>query len=279
MKNNKNNIILYHANCTDGFGAAYAAWKKFGDTAEYVPMSYGQMLPDTTDKHVYMVDWSVKKEVMKAVAKISASVTVLDHHKSAEADVGDLIRDGVIGGLFDMKKSGAVIAWEWFHPTVNMPALFMYLQDYDLWTHQYAKTREIIAGLRSYKMTFSRWSKYAGGDPLPLMALADEGKHILRNHNQSVKDLASNARRVYLAGFEIPCVNANGFLASDLGNLLCQDQPFSATYFTNENGEDVVSLRSDENGEDVSEVAAGFGGGGHQNSEGFVAHRDMRVFG
>jgi hypothetical protein len=24
-------LILYHANCTDGFGAAFSAWCKFGD--------------------------------------------------------------------------------------------------------------------------------------------------------------------------------------------------------------------------------------------------------
>lgn len=25
--------VLYHADCLDGFGAAYAAWRHFGDTA------------------------------------------------------------------------------------------------------------------------------------------------------------------------------------------------------------------------------------------------------
>ena len=36
----KNIVVLYHADCLDGFGAAYAAWEKFGDTAEYIPVQY-----------------------------------------------------------------------------------------------------------------------------------------------------------------------------------------------------------------------------------------------
>ena len=35
-------LVLYHANCADGFGAAFAAWLKLGDEAEYVACSYGK---------------------------------------------------------------------------------------------------------------------------------------------------------------------------------------------------------------------------------------------
>lgn len=35
------NIVIYHDHCTDGFGAAYAAWLKLGDAAQFKPMSYG----------------------------------------------------------------------------------------------------------------------------------------------------------------------------------------------------------------------------------------------
>ena len=48
MPNNNSNIyILYHAHCTDGFGAAWATHKRLGDHHEgskiqYLPVSYGQ---------------------------------------------------------------------------------------------------------------------------------------------------------------------------------------------------------------------------------------------
>lgn len=33
-------LVCFHADCTDGFGAAFAAWLKLGDDAEYLPMAY-----------------------------------------------------------------------------------------------------------------------------------------------------------------------------------------------------------------------------------------------
>lgn len=35
-------LVLHHANCADGFTAAWCAWRYFGDDAEYVPVQYGQ---------------------------------------------------------------------------------------------------------------------------------------------------------------------------------------------------------------------------------------------
>jgi hypothetical protein len=52
--------VLYHSNCYDGFGAAYAAWKKFGDEGtKYLPVSYGFPPPEMPDaKAVSIVDFS-----------------------------------------------------------------------------------------------------------------------------------------------------------------------------------------------------------------------------
>ena len=33
---NKDIVVLYHNNCTDGFSSAWVAWKKFGNKAEYI---------------------------------------------------------------------------------------------------------------------------------------------------------------------------------------------------------------------------------------------------
>ena len=39
-----NTIVIYHANCTDGFTAAWAAWLTHPDW-EYIPIKYGYPLP------------------------------------------------------------------------------------------------------------------------------------------------------------------------------------------------------------------------------------------
>ncbi len=37
----RKSVVLYHADCNDGFAAAYAAWVALGEDEEYVPVKYG----------------------------------------------------------------------------------------------------------------------------------------------------------------------------------------------------------------------------------------------
>ena len=37
------NCVIYHADCTDGFGAAYSAWKLLGNRAEYHACRHGHI--------------------------------------------------------------------------------------------------------------------------------------------------------------------------------------------------------------------------------------------
>ena len=83
----KPDICIYHGNCADGFGAAWAVWKRFGDAVEFVPGVYGQEPPAVGGKHVLMVDFSYKRSVLGRMACSAASIVILDHHKTAEADL------------------------------------------------------------------------------------------------------------------------------------------------------------------------------------------------
>lgn len=109
------NIVLYHGNCFDGIASAWAAWKKFGDNAKYVPVTYPNdklpvLLLDTDIEAVYIVDFSFKRDLLLALKERVNKLVVLDHHKTAEADLKRL--DFCI---FDMEKSGARLTWEYFH--------------------------------------------------------------------------------------------------------------------------------------------------------------------
>src|SRR3989344_1067042 len=75
-------IVLYHGSCPDGFGGAYAAWKKFGESAEYIPLH--RDAPPATDfagAHLYFIDFTYPKEIMDQFVAEAASVVVLDHHE------------------------------------------------------------------------------------------------------------------------------------------------------------------------------------------------------
>ena len=69
-------LVIYHDHCTDGFGAAFCAWLKFGDEAEYVPMNYGfkeENIPKYAGRDVFMFDFSWPKEQMLDLFRLANS--------------------------------------------------------------------------------------------------------------------------------------------------------------------------------------------------------------
>lgn len=234
---------------------------------EFIAASYQQDLPDVTNAHVIIVDFSFKKDDMKQLAQKAKSITVIDHHKTAEKELSQLLEDGVIDGIFDMTKSGAMLTWEWFFGNVEPPALIQHIQDRDLWKFELAGTREIQAALYSYQMELSIWDSLMAIDT---QTLYTEGVAINRAHMKNVKGLVDFC--VYesvIAGYTVPTLNCNYMFASDAGNIMARGVPFSATY--QETGDRIkYNLRSVEDGGiDVSEIAAKFGGGGHKHAAGF----------
>ena len=71
-----------------------------------------------------------------------------------------------------------------------------------------------------------------------------------------------------IGGFDVPVANLPYTLTSDAGAVMCAGEPFAACYWDTPNGRS-FSLRSTDAGEDVSEVAKQYGGGGHRNASGF----------
>src|SRR4051812_39919236 len=111
MAENKT-AVFYHGDCPDGFGGAYAAWKKFGDEAEYIPLKHGKpFASDVTGKDVYFIDFCYPKEAMEKIAAEAGSFTILDHHEG----VADVVK-ALPNFVYDASRSGASIAWAYFHP-------------------------------------------------------------------------------------------------------------------------------------------------------------------
>src|SRR3989344_5040066 len=138
MRSSKN-IIIYHNHCGDGFGAAWAAWRKFGRRARYIGAHHGDPLPNgIRGAVVYICDFSYPKEIMRHILKKAERVIVLDHHVSARSSA-KMANEYV----YDLRHSGSVIAWRYFHPKKAVPAILHYIEDIDLWKFALPKTREI----------------------------------------------------------------------------------------------------------------------------------------
>jgi len=287
---NESILCIYHGNCADGFGAAWVVRKFFGtDQVDFHAGFYGAEPPDVTDRHIVMVDFSFKRPVLDAMTARAKSILILDHHKTAAEDLLGLdvpppsgvewvtaIGAGLPAGsrtvaLFDMQRSGAGLAWDFFFPAQQRPALIDTIEDRDLWRFALPHTREVQANVFSYPYDFRTWDflMARGKDHMGIQDMAQEGGAIERKHHKDIAELVTaSKRRMVIGGYDVPVANLPYTLSSDAGHLMCAGEPFAACYMDTPRGR-VFSLRSSDAGVDVSEIAKRYGGGGHPNAAGF----------
>lgn len=289
-------LCIYHANCLDGMTAAWAVWKKFPE-AEFIAAKYGDPIPmpDALEgRDVYIVDFSYKRpELVRLMLSVTPPnrFVLLDHHKTALEDLGTLFDQLPAHKLavLDMHKSGARLAWEFFHqdfetlrrprPTGerfdsdHAPMIVQVVESRDLWKFDRLNTNELTAWLGSYDTdNMEEWDSLAtqlnsleGYD----QAL-DAGVTLLRRRKIEVAECLKHKRQLDLGkGARCMAVNAPPWLGSEVGHELAKNSVagFGCVYHDSIGGR-AYSLRSA--GEvDVSAIAARFGGGGHHNAAGF----------
>jgi len=267
FKITKDVVIIYHGECPDGFSAAWAAWKKFGENADYFRVSHGELIPDgLINKEIYILDFSFHKEVMAEVVKNNKKIVVIDHHKSAEESV-KMAHEYV----YEMDRSGAVLAWQYFYPDLSVPWLLRYIGDRDMWKLELPDTFAMGLMLDTFDKNFETWGKLAEEleDENTRRKYIEQGKLIQRYENKVIEDITSSNKEVVIfEGHEVYAVNAPHFFASQMGNFLCKEKPPLAIVWSWSEGKITVSLRSG-GSVDVSEIAKKYGGGGHKGAAGF----------
>lgn len=282
-------LVIYHDHCTDGFGAAYAAWVKFGDEAEYLPMQYGKKLDPSKvlyeDRVVYIVDFSFPRDVMEHLFDRAKHVVWLDHHKTAFEAWCQVERERYENEtweghyiLLDNNKSGALLAWEHFHPEQTPPLVIRHIDDRDRWQWKMRCSREVHAALQNMQpWTFSQWREAVMPDDA-YGHLVQQGGAVLRTLDRQVKSSADGAAPCAIVLDSTPtprpvaiglAVNTSSNI-SEVGNALAQASGSYGLvwYFDGGTKRANCSLRSIGD-YDVSSIAKIFGGGGHKNAAGF----------
>jgi hypothetical protein len=272
--------FIYHGNCVDGFGSAFAAWRHFKEERKnliFIPARHGESFPipdqDIQNSEIYIADFSFPRSDLIRVHSLAKKIVLLDHHKTAEHQLKDLKYC-----YFDMNRSGAMITWEYFHKNTIAPKLIQYIQDRDFWYFRLPFSREVNAIIQSYPIRgqddFPAFEKLQ--DRLEIQSefqlIVNEGKAILRFQEQFVQlAITRTLKMIHLDGYEIPAVNTSIFESEICEKLLLtfQEAPFVATYYLSSRSNfEIYSLRSRGNF-DVSEIAKKFGGGGHAAASGF----------
>ncbi len=265
-------ICIYHANCTDGFTAAWVVRRALGEIV-FHEGRYGSPPPNVNDCRVILVDFSYPREILKGLAMAADSVLVLDHHKTAQADLEGFSAPNT-EIIFDMNRSGAGLAWDYFFPAMPRPDFVDAVEDRDLWRFDLDGTREIVAAISSHEQDFETWDTFENAD---ISKLRHEGSVLDRAHLKIVRqEIGITKRRAMIGGHDVPMANVPVWHASDTGNIMAQGEPFAVTYCDTARDR-LFSLRSTDAGLDVGEVAKLYGGGGHRNSAGFKVPRDHEL--
>ena len=268
-------LCIYHGNCADGFASAWVVRKFFGDgKVDFHAGVYQNAPPDVEGRDVIMVDFSYKKSVLLDMADRAAKITILDHHKTAADDLKELVDIPLENSRcpldikFDMERAGARITWDYYFPKVRPPQLLLHIEDRDLWRFVLPFTREIQANIFSYLYDFDLWDKLMASDPAELIR---EGAAIERKHFKDIGELVKVTRReMVIGGIIVPVANLPYTFTSDAGHLMATEHPskVGVCYWDTPEGR-VFSLRSTDDGPDVSEIAKQYGGGGHAHASGF----------
>jgi oligoribonuclease NrnB/cAMP/cGMP phosphodiesterase (DHH superfamily) len=295
-------LCIYHSPCADGFTAAWVVNRAFEGEVDFHPGVYGQPAPDVAGRDLILVDFSYKRPVLEAMlqsgdARQANSILVLDHHKTAAEDLAGLAKpegsempgcydptlwrrkweswsEWPVRSIFDMERSGAQLAWDFFfadNGEPHRPRLVDYVGDRDLWRFSLPQSREVNAFVFAHEYDFAQWDMLdtALQTDSDVEDFARAGAAIEKKHHKDVAELVRVCQRtMIIGGYAVPVANIPYTLTSDAGNLMAKGLPFAACYWDTPGGR-VFSLRSTDEGMDVSLIAKSYGGGGHRNASGF----------
>lgn len=269
-------VCVYHEPCSDGFTAAWAVYKRYGEAVEFLPGcheknkgSFDYWAEKLAGKHVMVCDFSFGREMTEKLAALSASYVVLDHHKTTMDALGDLSYC-----YFDMNRSGALITWETLHPGKPVPLIVQYVSDRDLWQNRMKYTQEVNTVIHRKEHTFENWNKLAkeiDSDDWDygLRNTIIAGESMLQYQDSLVKNIIEKAVVWKLAGVEFMTANAPMPVASDVCDAMRNKFNGPSAAFEVQGNIVKFSLRALPGG-NVSLVAKQFpGGGGHEVASGF----------
>ncbi|WP_087863858.1 DHHA1 domain-containing protein [Comamonas thiooxydans] len=294
-------LIVYHANCSDGFASAYVAWLRYGNSAEYVALDAHILsepeglasLPNIEGRDAIFIDLSLPTRTLNVVRKLASSIVVLDHHETSFKCWSS--RNGVCAHTVEKNeaassghaayklrlardKAGVLLAWEHFFPGEAIPWLLAYVDDYDRQEFTLDRSKEFNLALLSYQpWSWRQWrglqdafGVQAAPATGPLVKFLELGEILQKSHQVHVDEISKSALKCSISGFSMSgiAVCCPALFANDVGSQLADQGAFVLCWHGTSDGFIKCSLRSKQ-GVAVNHIAEQFGGGGHAFSAAF----------
>jgi len=298
FENERPPLIIYHGNCPDGFTAAWIAARSYRDegrSAELFAGAYGQDPPydKAAGRDVCVVDFSYPREKLEKLytaalgqsismgqnaSVFEGSLIVLDHHKTAEADLR-----GLNYCIFDMERSGAGLTWDWLYPGSDRPWIVDYVEDRDLWRFKLPDSRDVSLFIRTAPYTLEAWDAMAALRVEDVIGIARGCKRYLDHYIQDALrnlytvdeyswvgdgDKTDGAKALHYVKFSAVNVSYTGVSDVLEASLKQTGYPMALAWHVARDGQINCSLRSDATF-DCSLFARAHGGGGHAQASGF----------
>ena len=284
-------IKLFTHTDLDGVSCEILGRIAFGEDIDVVRCGYGN-IDDKVEEFInsdeeydklFITDISVKKELADALNNVSDKIILLDHHKTAlwlnEYPFALVqVEDKSVG-----KMCGAYLFYEYlkknheeFNDTLALKLFVKYVRMYDTWEWKEKYDNIIPKRLNDLmymdgpnefidKMIYRLGNNLAIFDDTDLMKLQIEQTYINSYIAQKNETLIVNDS---LFPEHIVGITFADKYISELGNKLCELHPELDFVVLINMSTLTVSYRTVKDDLDLSDIAKGFGGGGHPKASG-----------
>lgn len=276
-----NKVVVFHRD-NDGYAAASVAYQKFGDAAEYIDVQYGEDVPArvanaSAEDHIYILDFSYKREICEEIYLRAGKLTIIDHHETAATEL-----EGLDYVTFDMKHSGNILTFKHFFPKSIPTRFHKLIEDYDLFQFKYGdETRALNLGIHSLPDDKKDIKKYLArlvrlNKMYELEEVLGRGVILLDKQKQEVnkvKYAKDGNKIVKFKDLDVVFYNA-GHNINEIAEAFYTDPntptPVTMSYVVLSN-KVIFNMRSwNKQSIVVNAIAKEMGGGGHKNAAGFV---------
>jgi oligoribonuclease NrnB/cAMP/cGMP phosphodiesterase (DHH superfamily) len=208
----------------------FAAWKKFGNNAFYIPVIYSEPFPNNlyldSDTEIYILDFSYPLKIIKEVKEQVSKVVMIDHHDSAIKkyikEITNLAKEEGLDSkcyeldslnymckkhtfkhlhrafnldvpLLSITHSGALLSWLYFHKcnALDIPQIIQYVSDADLYKFRLPNSRNISAALKASNRKKDMLFWDTLLDENNLNKLVTSGKAIIEYQNTVINEFTS----------------------------------------------------------------------------------------
>jgi oligoribonuclease NrnB/cAMP/cGMP phosphodiesterase (DHH superfamily) len=280
--------IVYHEGCPDGITSLWTAMH-FKPIPEIVPCRAGcSPSGDFTNKNVLFVDICPKRDYLEQLSCSAKNIVILDHHETNQRTVEVPFVTKNVFVVFDMKRSGCQITWDYFFPcdATDRPWFVDYVADRDLWKWEIPMSRQVncclmeeniidasdLSKLTNLLTTTDSKEQFITKGTIYCDIYDKEVANACKYATEAIMKVGENTYRVWVS-------TITSKLRSELGNVLTKKKfadgvlPDFGVYYSYhfETNQFHISLRGgDTSTLNLTKIAEHFGGGGHPKACGFA---------